>query len=67
MRVKIEAPSFDGKLDFNIFLNWLADMKDFFEWYDMTDSQQACFAKMKLVGFAKRDWYGVQVNLVHLK
>uniref|UniRef100_A0A5B7BML6 RNA-directed DNA polymerase n=1 Tax=Davidia involucrata TaxID=16924 RepID=A0A5B7BML6_DAVIN len=65
-KVKIDAPSFDGKLDPNVFLDWLADIEDYFEWYDMSDYQRVRFAKMKLVGSAKRYWQGVQTNLERL-
>ncbi|TXG68718.1 hypothetical protein EZV62_003653 [Acer yangbiense] len=31
-RVKVDAPEFDGRLDANVFLDWLAAMDDYFEW-----------------------------------
>ena len=34
--VKVEVPSFDGQLDPTKFLDWLADMDHYFEWYDMS-------------------------------
>ena len=54
--VKIEAPSFDGQLDPTKFLDWLADMDHYFEWYDMSEERRVRFAKMKLVGQAKLYW-----------
>ena len=54
--VKIEAPSFDGQLDPTKFLDWLADMDHYFEWYDMSEERRVRFAKMKLVGKAKLYW-----------
>ena len=54
--VKIEAPSFNGQLDPTKFLDWLADMDHYFEWYDMSEERRIRFAKMKLVGQAKLYW-----------
>ena len=51
--VKIDARTFEGQLDPTKFLNWLADMDHYFEWYEMNDERQVFFAKMKLVGKAK--------------
>ncbi|KAA8546888.1 hypothetical protein F0562_003317 [Nyssa sinensis] len=65
-KVKVEAPSFDSQLDPNTFLDWLADIEDYFEWYNMTGVQRIRFTKMKLVGSAKRYWQFVQRNLEHL-
>ena len=54
--VKIEAPSFDGQLDPTKFLDWLADMDHYFEWYDMSKERRVRFAMMKLLGQAKLYW-----------
>ncbi|KAL3821482.1 hypothetical protein ACJIZ3_007387 [Penstemon smallii] len=54
--VKVEAPSCDGQLNPKVFLDWLADMDQFFTWYDMSEARQVRFAKMKLVGQAKLYW-----------
>ena len=37
-KVKVEAPEFDGRLDPTYFLDWLANMEDYFDWYDMNDT-----------------------------
>ncbi|XP_028755921.1 uncharacterized protein LOC114715291 [Neltuma alba] len=65
-RVKVEAPDFDGRLDVNAFLDWLATMDDYFEWYNMSDIQRVRFTKMKLVGSARKYWQFVQTNLERL-
>lgn len=44
-RVKVDAPEYDGRLDPNAFLDWLASIEDFFEWYETTDAQHVRFAK----------------------
>ena len=54
--VKIEAPSFDGQLDPTKFIDWLADMDHYFEWYEMFEERRVRFAKMKLVNQAKLYW-----------
>ncbi|KAI9185053.1 hypothetical protein LWI28_003722 [Acer negundo] len=61
-RVKVDAPEFDGRLDVNVFLDWLAAMDDYFEWYPMSDEQKIRFAKLKLVGSAKKYWRNIQMQ-----
>ena len=63
--VKIEAPSFEGQLDPTKFLDWLADMEHYFEWYDMCDERRVRFAKMKLLGQAKLYWTNQERLLAH--
>ncbi|KAK8926104.1 hypothetical protein KSP39_PZI018936 [Platanthera zijinensis] len=52
-RIRLDAPSFDGRLDPKAFCDWLLDMDHYFEWYDMSDVRCVRFAKMKLIGQAK--------------
>ncbi|MDR5650907.1 hypothetical protein, partial [Staphylococcus nepalensis] len=54
-----DVSSFDGKLDPRAFLDWLQEMDDYFEWYNMPEAQRVRFAKIKLVGSTKRYWQGV--------
>ncbi|KAI9180646.1 hypothetical protein LWI28_006916 [Acer negundo] len=61
-RVKVDAPEFDGRLDANVFLDWLAVMDDYFEWYPMSEEQKVCFAKLKLIGSAKKYWRNIQMQ-----
>ena len=60
--VKIEAPSFDGQLDSTKFIDWLADMDHYFEWYDMSNEREVRFAKMKPLCQVKLYW----TNYEHL-
>ena len=60
--VKVEAPSFDGSLDFKEYLDWEVDIDHFFEWYDMSEVQKIKFAKIKLISQSKLYWH----NLEHL-
>jgi len=48
--IKLKAPTFDGQLDPQIFLDWISDMDHYFDWYDMSDERRVRFAKTKLVG-----------------
>lgn len=41
-------------------------MEDYFDWYGMSDIERVRFAKMKLIGSAKKDWHSVQRNLGRL-
>ena len=47
--IKLAAPTFDGQLDLQVFLDWTSDMIHYFDWYDMSDERIIQFAKMKLV------------------
>lgn len=51
MRVKVEAPTYDGTHDPNRFLDWLVQKDDFFHWYRMVNYQIVYFVKMKLVEY----------------
>jgi len=52
--IKLEAPTFDGQLDPQIFLGWISDIDHHFDWYDMSDQRRIQFAKMKLMGQARQ-------------
>lgn len=39
-KVKAKALEFDGSLNPSAFLDWLASMEDYFEWYNMNDAQR---------------------------
>ena len=38
--IKVKAPSFDGQMDSTKFLDWLADMDHYFEWYGMSEERR---------------------------
>ena len=65
-KVKVEAPEFDGSLNPSKFLDWLESMEDYFEWYNMNDAQRVRFAKMKLIGSARKYWQNVQKGIERL-
>jgi len=58
--IKLEAPTFEGQLDLQIFLDWISDMDHYFDWYDMSDERRIQFAKMKLVGQARQYWTNIE-------
>lgn len=59
-QVKVEAPTFDGRLDPWVFTKWLKDMDRFFEWYQFFEERKCRFAKMKLTGSAQLYWESVE-------
>lgn len=65
-KIKVDAPDFDGRHDPNAFVDWLDRLEDYFEFYGMTDIHMVRFAKMKLVGSAKKYWQSVQRDIDHL-
>jgi len=48
-KVKLDVPSFDGKIDATPFSDWLVAMEEYFDWYEVSDTERLWFAKMKLV------------------
>ncbi|XP_038985543.1 uncharacterized protein LOC120111737 [Phoenix dactylifera] len=54
--IRIEAPTFDGRLDPKVFSDWLHEMDHFFEWYNLSEGKRVRFARMKLLGRAKLFW-----------
>jgi len=54
--IKLEAPTFDGQLDPQIFLDWISVMDHYFDLYDISDERRVRFAKIKLVGQARQYW-----------
>jgi len=57
--IKVEALTFDERLDPQVFLDWTSDMDHYFNWYDMSDKRRIWFAKMKLIGHARQYWTNV--------
>ena len=49
-KVKIDVPSFDGRIDGNTFSDRIVAIQDYFDWYGMSHIEWVRFAKMKLVG-----------------
>ena len=52
-KIKVTAPEFDGRMDPNAFSNWLVSIKEYFDLYEMIDSERIRFTKMKLTNSAK--------------
>jgi len=42
-------------------------MKDYFDWYEMSNIKRVRFAKMKLVGPARKFWHAVTSNLEQIR
>ena len=38
-KVKVNAPEFDGRMDPNVFSDWLVSIEEYFDWYEMIDSE----------------------------
>ena len=36
-KMKVDVRSFDGKIDATTFSDWIVVMKDYFDWYEMSD------------------------------
>ena len=62
-KVRMEVPDFEGKVDATQFVDWLAAIEEYFNWYDMMDGRRVRFTKMKLVGLSKVWWTGVEGDI----
>ena len=51
--MKVSASKFDARMDPNAFSYWLVAIEEYFDWYEMIDSERIQFAKMKLTNLAK--------------
>ena len=65
-KVTVSAPEIDGRMDRNAFSNWLVAIEEYFDWYEMIDSEQVRFAKMKLTNSAKMYWQNVLQDMLCL-
>ena len=42
--IKLEALTFDGQLDPQIFLDWTSDIGHYFDWYNISDEGGSDFS-----------------------
>ena len=61
--MKVDVPSFDGKIDATTFSDWIVAMEDYFDWYKKSDIERVRFAKMKLIGPARKFWQAITSHL----
>jgi len=52
--VKVDAPSFDGRLDPQVYIHWQLAMDRYFRWHDMSKFRKIRFTVMKLTGQARQ-------------
>ncbi|MQM04561.1 hypothetical protein Taro_037356 [Colocasia esculenta] len=60
---RLEAPSFDGSLEPQDYLDWEARMNRYFDWLGMSDPRRAFFAKTMLRGRALTYWTNLEERL----
>jgi len=48
--IKVDAPSFDERLDPQVYIDWQLAMDRYFRWHDMSESRKIRFTVMKLTG-----------------
>jgi len=51
--IRLDAPTFEGSLDPKVYIDWEADMDQYFDWYDMSEERRFKFAKIRLVRQAR--------------
>ena len=52
-KLTVSAPKFDSRMNPNAFTDWLVAIEEYFDWYEMIDSERVRFAKIKLTNSAK--------------
>ena len=58
--IKVDAPSFDGRLDPRVYIDWQLTMDRYFCWHDMFESRKIRFAVMKLTRQARQYWKNLE-------
>ena len=58
--IKINAPSFDGTLEPQLFLDWMKEIDRYLKWYMMLEERKVSFAAMKLSGQASQYWANLE-------
>ena len=53
-------------MDHNAFSNWLVAIEEYFDWYEMIDSEWIWFTKMKLTNSVKMYWQNVLQDMIRL-
>ena len=53
-------------MDPNAFCDWLVAIDEYFDWYEMVDSERIWFTKMKLTNSAKMYWQNVLQDMIRL-
>ncbi|CAL2246690.1 unnamed protein product [Prunus armeniaca] len=61
--IKPTAPTFDGRGDPTMFLDWVQAMEDYFAWYNLADAHKLRIGKMTLQGAARQYWNSVEEQL----
>jgi len=50
--IKIDVHNFEGKLQPDLFLEWIEKMDQFFDWKEIPENRKEKFASLKLTGHA---------------
>ena len=66
-KVKVDVPSFDGKIDATTFSDWIVAMEDYFDWYEMSDIEWVRFARMELTGPTRKFWQAITSHLERMR
>jgi len=62
-RMKVDVPDFLGKLEPNVFEDWLTAIKDYFDWFSVSEDRKVRYVRMKLKGHARAWWGSVEEQL----
>lgn len=66
-RVRVDVSDYHGKLEPDVFQDWLMSVEDYFKWSGLSLDRQVWFVKMKLKNQARVWWHSVEEHLRRLK
>ena len=49
-KVRVQVPNFEGRIDPQVFLDWLTSLERYFDQYDISNERKVRFAVMILIG-----------------
>ena len=62
MQYSDKAPTFNGRPDPKVFIDWANEMDYFFDWHKLSDDRKVRFARLKLIGRAKFFWQSIEAQ-----
>ena len=62
---KVDPPTFNGKLDQKVYINWEVGIERYFKLYNLSEEKKCQFVQLKLVDKARLYWEQVERLNLH--